>query len=261
MARSRKRYGQCHLCGFKGPLSFEHVPPRAAFNNKPVLLFKLDQALEWDPDFRPTGGKVQQKGAGAYTLCERCNNKTGSWYGRFFVDWCHQSMLILERTGGRPSLFYLNYLFPLPVIKQVVTMFFSVNGPAFSQDHPELVQFVLDRKRKYLPPRYRFFTYFTGAGRLRSMGPVGKLNMKTHSIQLMSEVAFPPLGYVMSLKGEPPDARLFEITHFTRFDYEKFDVMELRLPVMPTHMPIPGDYRTEDEIREQVARSKREAED
>jgi hypothetical protein len=30
------RYGICRICGFEGKLSFEHVPPRATFNN---LLF------------------------------------------------------------------------------------------------------------------------------------------------------------------------------------------------------------------------------
>jgi hypothetical protein len=259
MARSRKATGTCHLCGVDGRLSFEHVPPRAAFNDKPVLLYKLDQIADLGPGDRPAGGgRIQQKGAGAYTLCPRCNNNTGSWYGRHFVDWCHQAMLVLHRAEGNPSLFYLNYLFPLSVIKQVATMFFSVNGPRFGRANPELVQFVLDRNRKYLPSQYRFFTYFTGGGRLRSTGIAGKLDTTTGDVQLLSEVAFPPLGYVMTLKGEPPDGRLFEITHFARFDYQEFAVMELRLPVMPTHLWFPGDYRTKAEILDQVEKNRRD---
>jgi hypothetical protein len=253
MSRSRKVTGTCHLCSDVGPLSFEHVPPRKAFNDRPVLLHKFDQVMEAGPDDILTGGKNQQKGAGAYTLCEKCNNATGSWYGKHFVDWCHQAMLILTRAGGGPSLFYLNYVFPLSILKQVVTMFASINGPTFGDSHPDLARFVLDRERKYLPPRYRFFVYFKGAGRLRQVAVAGTLNLRTHGITLSSEIAFPPLGYVMSIASDRPDPRLFEITHFARYDYGKFEVMELRLPVLPTHLTIPGDYRTRDEILKRIS--------
>lgn len=164
-------------------------------------------------------------------------------------------MLILERAGGNPKLFYLNYVFPLSILKQVVTLFASVNQAAFGSSHPELAAFVLERKRKYLPPRYRFYTYFAGDGRLRSAGIAGRLNWRTGEVQLMSEIVFPPLGYMMTIDSRPPDGRLFEITHFARFDYGQFEVMELRLPVLPTHLWIPGDYRTREEIRQQRDRA------
>lgn len=65
-------FGSCRLCGVEGRLSFEHVPPRAAFNDRPILLYKFDEILNLGPDKTPsTGGTIQQKGAGAYTLCER----------------------------------------------------------------------------------------------------------------------------------------------------------------------------------------------
>src|SRR5207302_1777288 len=31
------------------------------------------------------GGTIEQRGAGGFTLCERCNNNTGSWYGRELI--------------------------------------------------------------------------------------------------------------------------------------------------------------------------------
>jgi len=73
-------------------------------------------------------------------------------------------MLIRERAGGNPSLFYLNYVFPLPILKQVVTMFASVNQAAFDSAHPELAAFVLDRERKYLPPRLPLLHVFRRRG-------------------------------------------------------------------------------------------------
>jgi hypothetical protein len=42
----QKRHGTCHLCGCNGQLSFEHVPPEAAFNDHKVLLESRDAGQE-----------------------------------------------------------------------------------------------------------------------------------------------------------------------------------------------------------------------
>lgn len=36
MTRKRES-GTCRICGLSGPLTFDHVPPRSAFNNRPIL--------------------------------------------------------------------------------------------------------------------------------------------------------------------------------------------------------------------------------
>jgi hypothetical protein len=77
MAR-KKIIDVCHICGVNGKLSFEHVPPRAAFNNRRVVKVGFDDAAHLGPDQVPRG-QIQQRGAGAYTLCESCNNWTGNW--------------------------------------------------------------------------------------------------------------------------------------------------------------------------------------
>src|SRR6267378_1445712 len=100
MRRSRGKVGKCHLCGTVGPLSFEHVPPKAAFNNRPVIAYGFDEAIKAGPE-QPKGGRIRQRGAGAYTLCNRCNNNTGKWYGRFFAGWARFGMEVLRRTQGR----------------------------------------------------------------------------------------------------------------------------------------------------------------
>jgi len=119
---ARKNEGKCHICGNVGPLSFEHVPPRRAFNERPVIKAQFEDIVGLGPD-EPIRGKIQQRGMGEYTLCPTCNNNTGSWYGKNFVDWCYQGFEILLRSKGKPSLIYLNYLFPLRILKQI--RFFS----------------------------------------------------------------------------------------------------------------------------------------
>lgn len=239
--------GRCSICGINGPLSFEHVPPRKAFNDRPVIRAGLKEMVGLGPD-EQIKGKPQQRGAGDFTLCPRCNNDTGSWYGKNFVDWCYQGYEILSRTRGRPSLIYLNYLFPLRIIKQIFTMFFSINGPGFADANPELVKFVLNRDYKNISPKYRLFAYFSIGRLARSSGVAGILNLDTQRTCIFSEMNYFPYGYVLTLDSQPPDRRLFEITHFARYRYMDFVVMDLRLPVLPTHLYFPGDYRTKEQI-------------
>lgn len=252
--------GICRICGTKGKLSFEHVPPKAAFNNRRSVRVSFETALALGPD-EPVKGPIQQGGIGYHSLCPKCNNLTGKWYGKYFVDWCYQGMKILIRARGKPTLIYMHYIFPLAILKQIVAMFFSINPPGFSAVHSELADFVLNKEKKYLPPKYRFFVYFNTTGKFRTAGSAGILRMSSDFQScdkpiLISEIGYSPFGYVMTIDSEPPDRRLFEITHFSRYGYNEFKVMELSLPILPTHLIYPGDYRTKEEIAEQAAHNR-----
>ena len=259
----KKVTGTCRICGVEGNLSFEHVPPRQAFNNKPVLMAKFEDVLE--KGTKPvTEGRLQQKGVGGHTLCERCNNNTGSWYGTSFVDWTYQALLLQQRSGGNSSFLHPYHIFPLRVIKQVITMFFSVNSHELSKRHPDLVQFILDKERRYINPSIKFYAYLMEGTAIRMVG----LSVKSHfnnygkrDLVHLSEIAYPPCGYVMTIDSPKPDIRLFEISHFAHYKYNEWINDWFRLPVLPVHMSIiPGDYRTEGQIEEDYLRNVTEEE-
>jgi hypothetical protein len=197
----------------------------------------------------PPSGRIQQRGMGGHTLCGKCNSDTGGWYGSAFANWCYQGLDILIRADGKPSLIYPHYVLPLRVIKQVATMFFTVCGPEFRDHNDDLVGFVLNPERRYLPDNYGFYVYYNLEGTYRFASPVAILNMnRGNHVSFFSEITFPPFGYVMTLDSEPPDSRLFPIRHFARYGYNEFESFEMRLPVLPTFLSIPGDYRTRSEI-------------
>lgn len=253
-----KHVGECHLCGDYGPLSFEHVPPRSAFNDRPVVLVEFNKAFGLLPDDPIPKGRISQRGAGGYTLCGDCNSKTGRWYGNEFAQWCYQAAELLMRSEGKPSLIYGYHLHPLRVIKQIITMFFSVNGSGFQRKHPDLVEFILSKERRFLPEKYGVWVYYNYEGRLRYQSGAVTWDIGEGRHWSFSEITFPPFGYVLTLDSEPPSRELFPIRHFGQYGFDDFRTMQLQPPVLPTYLIIPGDYRTKEEIQEHLLRQEHE---
>jgi hypothetical protein len=80
------------------------------------------------------------------------------------------------------------------------------------------------------------------------MGGSGMRNIKASETRILSEITFPPYGYVMTIESNPPDPRLLDITLFSKYRYNDHAVKALRFVVLPTHSIYPGDYRTKEEI-------------
>lgn len=247
MARRKSVHGQCHLCGAVGPLTFEHVPPQKAFNNRRTIAVSLQETIALGPD-APVRGKTQQGGVGRHTLCERCNNQTGAWYAPSLIDWCYRGMEIVERSGGQPELIHLYHCHPLRILKQILTMFCSVSGPEFAAKHPWLPAYLLNRESRAISDSFRMFVYYNLGAKLRYAGVSGQVNLETGRVSILSEITYPPFGYVLSIDSDPPDERLAEVTFFRRYLFNELARLEVRLPVLPSHLAYPGDYRSKTEI-------------
>lgn len=255
MARRKSVNGKCHLCGAIGKLSYEHVPPKKAYNEGDYYIIEQDDLWEsWDVD---TAKKIKKQGGiGFNTLCVRCNNNTGSWYGREFVSWSRQAMGLLYKANKKPTLFYPQYIFPLRVIKQIITMFFSVNTDFFQELYPELQRFVLNKEEKYLDKKYKVYGYYNIEGNPRYMGYTAVGDVTSSEIIHMSEIAYPPFGYVLTMNSKTPDSRLVDITDFSHYSYNEWLDVNVKFPVLPTHIQMsPADYRSKDEIMQAIAES------
>jgi len=155
---------------------------------------------------------------------------------------------VLFRASGDPGVFYFHDLAPLPILKQIITMFFSVNGNRFHAAQPELAHFVLNREARGLNPKLRVFAYYTHSVRTRAIGVCVAADVFSGRSTVMSEVTFPPFGYLMTFNSGPPDDRLFEVTHFARYGYCDLTSQTLRMRLLPTHTVLPGDYRNLEQI-------------
>jgi len=244
---AKQKIGKCHICGIEGPLSFEHVPPHSAYNNKRVLKSTISEVLNRPPD-ELGNYQIQQNGSGDYTLCTSCNNNTGSWYGSDYVNFAHLGLLALDQAIKSDLEFHTGSIHPLRIIKQVITMFFSVNQPGFAEANPDLVSFVLNRERKYLPDDVFISMYMNRVGRGRFF-PVSGHGDLDRGFEIISEFSFPPFGFVLSFDKEPFYKKLYNIRFFSSFGYNDQVVLFLPLYILPTFSHLPGDYRTLEQMK------------
>jgi hypothetical protein len=183
--------GTCSLCGNAGDLTFEHIPPKAAFNNLRTISLSWDQAMRLGPD-APVRGKIQQGGVGAYSLCPKCNNWTGKVYAPGLIAWCYRGMEILERSNGSPELFQMYQCYPLRILKEILVMFCSVN-PQLTNAQPWLRRFLLNEQSREMAPGFRMFVYYNLDGKLRYAGGAGMVDFSTGQLTVISEINYPPL--------------------------------------------------------------------
>lgn len=250
-------FGNCKICGEYTKLTFEHVPPRAAFNNVAVKNTPFEKLINSESleDLSRIGGKISQKGAGSHTLCEHCNNNTGSWYANSFVNWSYEGLRLSEYTETAPHIDFHFNIVPLQVIKQIICMFFSANQNSFRTNYPDLVRFVLSKKQKYIQKDIRVYVYFNLSDRSRTTGIAKMINFQIHESNVFSEISFPPFGYIMCFDTYPPDDRLAEITHFASYRYNEFAAIPLKIPILPVYSYLPADFRTQEQFDKDRAKN------
>ena len=261
--RSSAKVGNCHICGGYGALSFEHVPPESAFNDRTVVtpdtkwVFEL-RDLDKLPDLK---GKQSQRGQGGYTLCERCNSRTGHWYGSHYAAWVYQGAGYLARSkGAATQLAYPYHLLPLRVIKQIVCMFFSVNGARFREAQPQLERLVLNNESRGLPPHIKIYVGYLHADRSREAGVAASVQLgdgvRATQRRVYSEISFFPFSYILSFDSPAPEHEMLDITFFANYGYNDFATLHLPIPTLSVYTPFPGDFRNRETVLRQAHRER-----
>ena len=247
--KKRVRVGECHICGERGQLSFEHVPNRAAYNRATIIEYSCEDMLLQRQAARK---RIVQGGVGRYTLCERCNNNTGHWYGGEYTKWaraCFDFLAACQAAGTVPgeAAVTLHNVYPLRFIKQVVVCFFSV-APGLRHTHPQLVQYVLGKEENRLPEGCRFFLNFYHGPKLRRWPIAGKITVAYGNGRLiplsgsvLSEITHPPFALIMA--DETGFVGAGEITGFTRYEYDQVENVTLNLRVIRGESLLPGSFQ------------------
>jgi len=242
LSRDRPVIDICRLCGITKPLTFEHVTPRGAFNAFPRYYPPAQELLANQVEGTPMSGNVtlNPTGAGAYTFCEKCNNKCGR-YAMHFIEWAIAWRNAMD--AQRPS----NYVGLTQatrrarIMKQIMSMFLSANPPGFGAINPEVRRYVKNATSIGLPPALRVFAGLTPTLDARQAAVTGYLSLHRPS-STFSEIAFAPFIITMTIGSAPPDDRLRDITFLAQSGWDDRPDTTLELPVMEFTGPIPGVF-------------------
>jgi hypothetical protein len=261
MARRKMQKGKCRICQEDKQLSFEHVPPKSAFN-KHTRYISIPQDKYTDisnPLKTPPKGRIHQGGTGYYSFCQECNNLLGRKYVPAYEKWVKIGGTILENHPESLQLysFTAKNIKPLEILKQIVAMFLAMNDELFLKMYSELSDFVANSQAKSLPDKYRIFLYLNNEGYMRhrsqsfvSSPDLGFVNC--------TELAFFPFGYVLSIDHKGPINKLAEITGLKRFRISYETDLRFNLFRLPTYIPLsPLDYRSKVEIEQAIEQAQK----
>jgi hypothetical protein len=240
----------CRLCLEEKELTYEHYPPKSAFN-KQTQFYSIDY-YDYAKNFRDyhTDGviksKIYQGGLGDYVLCEDCNNFLGITYVRDYVKFAKICMSILnqyEDIKGMALTLKRNEVNLKYFLKQVASIFISCNQPYFAEDNPELINFIRDKDTPVLSDRYRFYLYLNNEGQIKN-----GLYIFTNLYGGICEFTFAPFGIVLNIDNPNRIDNIYEMTNFKNYDNLTSDKFELLLNKYPSYTPVPLDFRSKNEV-------------
>jgi hypothetical protein len=232
------------VCGRDAGLTFQHLPPKSAFNSDPPRVFGLDEWL----------GRERDAEGGAYTLCRACNDNAVAWYLPEFAKW-RRAAAELIATGPldadlngdpRPSWTTAELIGVRPArfLKQAVTMLLAIAPAGFAaSEHPALGKYARDAGRTGLPDRYQVYLTLYRGPFARFVGYSAQLDVDTGRSEELIELAYPPFSCVLSLNGEVA-IETTNISGFADLPVDETCIVDLDLLNGFGHTPFPGDFRT-----------------
>ena len=136
---------------------------------------------------------------------------------------------------------------PLPIFKQVMTMFCDVNNGLMGDD--SLKGYLLDKScRSFNQSRYHLYAHIH-SGELERMNGIMVQSTKNYGIITLSEISTYPMGFTLYIdKPETYKPEGVEITSFSEWDYDDESDVEIIIPKLECNTIFSGDYRTKEEI-------------
>jgi hypothetical protein len=268
----RGSVGTCHVCGQVAPLTFEHMPPRAAGNSRPRRAVVLETSLAQPVgEFPSRGWTSMQRGVGVYGTCERCNTFSGADYVPAYLnfvsavvngvaDWAERAERAGESLTPEKLRMSISPLHTGAIVRQVLFMLLTGSGSdGLGERYPVLREIVLHKSTLPLPSEMALRLTLLATDRSRVHPVVAELNLATGQERALVEVAFTPFGWLLEI-GDPSDRPAVDVSRWTQVPPDEEQRIELLATVGSVVTAIPADYRHRWEIPDhEVAEADQEA--
>lgn len=256
---AKKIIGTCCICGKEKKLTYEHLPLRGTGNKIPMV--ERAALLNNQKDV------IRQQGSGLHSLCESCNNNTGSWYGNEYEKF-HSYIINSGNTEIQKSIYtgeikiYTNEIKikPLKVFKEIVCMFLSINPPPiFLKERENFKNFILNREEKDLK-NIKVYMYIQD-----SKSKINRRNAFNKLIDLLygrtvfvSEFVSNGIGYILTLDNKNTwhvdefaykCKGLYDITFFKNYTIDEEVKIKIKTNILETNSPFSLDFREQTTIK------------
>lgn len=275
----KKRYGRCRICQRVGRLTREHVPPASAFNDRAYFEYyvsKVNDAelLKWETR------DVSSRGIFLFTLCAKCNNKTGRQYGTDYVKFVQAFASVSQEENANTIVeAEVKDFFPLRVVKQAVSMMLSTSDSGEFNDYsavrnpfvdpdasipsefdfkrpasfPEIYESLRTFVRKPnvtgLPPSVRLYAYaVANEGAALRTGVAMTASLKTQKVHWLVTVGAWPIHWILLLHGAKLDDNLLDLTEWAKLDFRKKKTETIKIPCRWLVGKYPLDFRSPTEF-------------
>lgn len=247
--------GVCHICEEYDNLTFEHIPPRKAFNfnrarlitgNEIIKTIADETRLPWD--YSNLNYENKQRGVGLYSLCSNCNNVTGALYGEEYIKFAYtvDKLLRDNNTIDKQTVgIYMEEIYLSRIAKQILSMFCSTY-PGFVKTHPIIKELILNKDKilddfsKFRITMFLLKEYKIGYTGLTAMYTGGK-------IVTIAEIDAYPFGFILELDPKTQSTDL-DITNFLSHKYDEKYNIEFGINIHERNIMFPADFRTKEEI-------------
>ena len=148
---------RCRICGQLCAMTQEHLPPRAAGNNRPLRVRTLRSLVAGLKT-----GERYPSGLWRFSLCARCNSLWGAKYVPAFVRWTSQAAEYHARVKSDGAFLLPFAVQALSVAKEIAVILLAMSEPD-SIDLPHFInlrRLVTHPKQHGRTPGFRFLTYF-----------------------------------------------------------------------------------------------------
>lgn len=232
----KTHFDTCCVCGNKDNLTFEHIPPRQANNDKqtkeiidPIVFFESKQKFE--DKIQSVDYKLgNQKGMGGYTLCRGCNNFFGSKYATEFIPFYkelsnffanHHDEIVTQSKNGYLDITLVANINFFRFQKQVISMLMSTSKGVYKDSFKH---YLLNEQNTDFPSE-RFKVIMNGYldSRMSKQHPqmIG-MNLSGISEIVGGEIQVFPLGFTLvELNGSEKERNIetgLDITNWAQLE-------------------------------------------
>lgn len=250
---------RCRVCGTLDDLSFEHVPPKSAFNRDRAEMLGLDAWLEREKSTGRPGrrGKISQGGSGVRTLCRTCNSRAGRLYVPEMARWVRIGRYALrdnrEAVDDADTIvstlgigLKIKEVRPGRFVKQMVTMLLAIAPIGIPEGYPDLAAYARDPDVTAFPDGMSLYLNFYLGPISRFIGSAAVVRESDEATYAVTELAYPPFAYALVM-GEPaaaPALPCCDITSFAAAPIDRLANVEMFMQCGFGHTPFPLDYRS-----------------